>query len=226
MILYLSPAQRRIALGIGLGVVLAVGLTALVVRSRDKTKDVRILAGNVHNIIGEVAVQETIKLIGRDARVVLITADTTALPDSPAASELAGFMAATNQYGRLTVVATPVVITEATGAKQASVLTGTQFLQLVKQYPDIDVIVSLVGPPELSANQIQAVPRDRPAVVAVLGLTYRTGLKPLFRADMIQVAIVPRSGRPPAGPRPQTAREWFDYSFQVVTTKTADSLPD
>jgi hypothetical protein len=156
------------------------------------------------------------------AGVVVVAADPQADPTSPAANELAGFLAATNQFGKLTVVATTVL----TGGKESLVMNGPQFLQLVKQHAAVDAIVSLVGAPELSTAEIQALPADRPAVVAVSGLTFRLGLKPLFQADVVQVAIVPRMGKPPTGPRPQTPREWYEYSFQVITGKTAAQLPD
>lgn len=189
--------------------------------------DVGAMAKKLHHVVGEVAAEETARLLGRPGRVVVVSMDTQMSPTRPAEAELESFVAAAKKHGPLTIVATPTVVPESSLVRRESGLTGRQFLDLLRQYPDVDAIVSLAGAPGLTDEQWQALPKKMPKVVVVMALTFRAELKPLFEENVVQVAITPRFNGPPAGARaPESPREWFDYSFQVVTPATAASLPE
>jgi hypothetical protein len=96
-----------------------------------------------------------------------------------------------------------------------------EFSRALKKYPTADVVVSFVPPPELTHEQIAALPKPRPKLIVVALSDQPTGAP--LPSDLVQVAIVKRvdDSSPPNVSLPKTSMEWFDQYYMVVTTKNA-----
>ncbi len=77
----------------------------------------------------------------------------------------------------------------------------------------------------MTREDLAAMPKRRPKVIA--GAVFMPGLRDAFAWGLVEVAITPRY-EPAAqtDTEPQTAREWFDRYYSVVTKDNADSLPE
>jgi hypothetical protein len=174
--------------------------------------------------LGQVTAEETAKLLGNRGRIIVVTQDVHQ-PGAPAVleGELKAFHETIKKQPDLTLVGTETVrINPDVPSEQG--LSADLYSSLLQKYPDLDAIVSLVGPPSLTRQQIQGLPQKLPKCVAVsLG---DAPLRNLFRADVVQVAIVNRlDATPPSAKKPASAREAFEQLFQVVTVDNANSLP-
>jgi hypothetical protein len=90
------------------------------------------------------------------------------------------------------------------------------FEAIVAAHPDADVIVSLVGVPDLTDEQLARLEDGLPQFVVVTDLV--AGLPAFFERNLVTLAIVPRYELP--GPEledPTDLDEVFEHSFQVVT---------
>ena len=105
-------------------------------------------------------------------------------------------------------------------------LSGRRFLRVLKNHPEADAIVSFVGAPGLSDEEIVQLTSSKfPKFIAEVRTPDK--LKKLFDKQIIQVAIVSRFQFPAPGPRkPRTPEDWFHSRFQIVTAENAASLPD
>ncbi|MGD0651234.1 MAG: hypothetical protein ABSA97_08865 [Verrucomicrobiia bacterium] len=171
--------------------------------------------------LGEVTAQETAKLLDNKGRIVVVTRDTGQYPAPELEEQLKAFQQTVKQHPDLTLAATEKVQLD-TDITDAG-LSPDFYLNLLQKYPDAAAIVSFVGPPALSPQQIRTLPQKIPKFIAVSLAT--VPLKRLFRSDLIHVAIVNRT-KPAqqSGKKPASAREQFDQYFQVVTAENADSL--
>ena len=223
---FISISERRAPLVVACcAVALTCSLALIYWTMTHRGSKVGARARQLHQMVGDVTAQETIKLVGKKGRVVVVSMDTSQSKARPAEMELEHFLKTLKNLSTLTVVTTQLVTPESSVTRSESGLSAETFIGMVQQHPDVDVLVSFAGAPVLSAEQIQALPAKIPKVIAVLALTFQSRLKPLFEQNIIQVAITPRFDGPPAGTKPpETVREWFDYSFKVLTTETEAML--
>src|SRR5262249_42931490 len=101
------------------------------------------------------------------------------------------------------------------------------FFKILKQASESDVVVSFLGPPNLSDDQIAGLGTARPRVIAVCtgDLPKQVNLPRLFGQKLLQAVVVTGGSvplTPPASKRPQ---DWFDYLFTIVTSANLSELP-
>src|SRR5262249_18991285 len=95
-------------------------------------------------------------------------------------------------------------------------LSSGLLLKIFNKYQHAGVIVSLIGVPRLTEEQIQQLPKSRPKLIVEV-LSQDRRLK-MLGGGLLQAAIVSRFVFPAPGPKhPHTPREWFDRYFQIVT---------
>jgi len=175
--------------------------------------------------LGQVTAEETAKLLENKGRIAVVAHGPKDCIVNPSlAEELKSFQKTIKQQPGIAVVATET-IEQNPDSSSALGLGGDVFVDLLKKNPDVDAIVSFVGPPVFSDNaQIQELPPKLPKFIAV-SLT-GVELKPLFQADMVQLAIIRRLGAAPASsPEPKTSRELFDRHYQIITPDDVKLLP-
>src|SRR6266496_4327989 len=98
-----------------------------------------------------------------------------------------------------------------------------EFVRIVKNNPDTDVLVSFVGAPKLSDEELAEL-KKVPKFIAESRSTDH--LPKLFEKQLIQVAVVSRFTFPAPGPlRPKAAQEWFDKRYQVVAADSIKAIP-
>jgi hypothetical protein len=175
------------------------------------------------NALGQITAEETMKLLNNSGRIVVIGPDPVAYVVSPALKDRLTAFEQVLKKSAITLEATEIPpMDEASGQ---CVISPSLYSSFVGKYPDIDAIVSFVGAPLLTAKDLRSLPKKMPKFLA-LSLT-DTPLKPLFRAGVIQVAIVNRlEPAPVSSSTPKSAREFFDQSYQVITSDNASSLPN
>jgi hypothetical protein len=168
--------------------------------------------------LGEVTAQETAKLLGNKGHIIVVRRDTSQYPAPEFEEQLKAFQRTIRQQPDLTLAATET-------AFDAHITDGRLhpdfYLNLLQKYPDAAAIVSFVGPPALSAQQIKDLPQKIPKFIAVS--LQDAPLSRLFLSSVIQVAIVKRPPGPRSGKKPASTRETFDQFYQVVTADKAGS---
>jgi hypothetical protein len=171
--------------------------------------------------LGEVTAQETAKLLDNKGSIVVVTRDTSQYPVPGLEVQLKAFQRTVKQRG-LTVAATEAARGE-TDFNDTGLLRSDFYLSLLSKYSDAAAIVSFVGPPALSTQQIKALPQKIPKLI-VVSLADVPLLNRFLRDGVVQVAIVGRRGATAqSGKKSASTRETFDQYFQVVTADKAGS---
>ncbi len=173
---------------------------------------------NAYLAVGQVTAEETAKLVGTHSKVVLVAWDTQKYKLPPVETQVKAFKDTLTKQG-VTLHATEV-IQEDPGSPQAR-LTTDRFFKILDGYNNVDAIISFVGLPTFKPADLKKWPKKGPKVIAISGA--HPGLKKLLEKGYLDVAIVLRPQQPIANPT--TMREWFDKYYQVITPKTASSLP-
>lgn len=211
---------------IALGLVIAVALSSLLLTTVEfqpplPTQNLMPAQG-----VGQVVAEETAKLLTNRGTIVVVVMDTGPIENKTSDAELNAFTEAIQAHREITVNTIEKIPSSAViRTPMGKVIREERFLELFQQHPDADAIVSFIGPPGLTEEQIAGLAPDRPKLVAVAGpATSASDLGRLFEARVLHLAITAR-GAPGSddGRSPQTPREWFDRNYVVVTAQTAPS---
>jgi len=180
----------------------------------------------LHQSIGNVLAEETFRQAGHGGKIVIVTMDTRRAPELKI--QMDAFYKHLKALGGCTV-ADKIVLDPGENPKYrpGSGLSAKRFLKIARKHPGVDAIVSFVGAPELSDEEIKQM-KSIPKFIAETHSPER--LVSLFDKKLLLSAIVPRYDFPAPGPRqPQTIRQWFDHYFQIVHPDTIlpanDELP-
>jgi hypothetical protein len=176
-----------------------------------------------HAGFGEAAAREAAKLAGPGGKVALISVDTT-LVDRPAIKAQARAFEETLKKSGHTITVRKTV-----GLDDVRVMRAPPdaFFELLRKQSENDVIVSLVGPPLLTPEQLRKVPEKHARVLAYVSpdLVASMDVKGLLQQGLVNAVIVTRPR--PMGTLPSTGgpAEWFRCLFQIVTTDNLAELP-
>ena len=179
---------------------------------------------------GETAADETLKLLNRHGKIVVLVPNAVESKVPVVAAVIAGFTVAVQKQPGVTVVATePVTIQDLQLNGLDKGLSPRRYRALVQQHPDVDAVVSLAGVPLLQDADWKDLPAQRPKFIAVFTtdrLMTSARLRKLFAEHVVQLAIIPRPA-PPAGAKvPKTAHDRFEQLFMVTGAEQAAWLPD
>lgn len=179
----------------------------------------------LHLGIGRAMAEETSKLLGHKGHIVIVAMETSKVPELKV--QLAEFEKTLSQLGTVRVDRTFVLDTEdkpkyAIGAG----LSARRFLRIVKKSEKANAIVSFVGVPSLSKDDLAQLNLEKmPKLIAEVRSAEK--IKDLFEKKVIQVAIVSRFQFPSPGTRkPRTPGEWFTNRLQIVTAASLAALPE
>src|SRR2546427_237112 len=102
-------------------------------------------------------------------------------------------------------------------------LSSRRFLRIVKKSTGAAAIVSFIGAPRMTEEELEQVQKT-PKFVAECRSPDR--IKRLFDKKILQVAVVNRFDYPaPVKHNPKTPKQWFDKYYQVVTADNSSILP-
>lgn len=109
--------------------------------------------------------------------------------------------------------------------RPGSGLSAKHYLKIVRKNKNLDLIVSFVGAPQLTPEELSQLQGMNKAPKLIAEAHSPERLLDMFDKKGLQAAIVPRYEFPAPGPRkPKTGREWFEQSYQVVSTANLDSV--
>lgn len=176
--------------------------------------------------IGMVMADETFHEVGHLGKIVIVTMSTRQSPELKV--QVDAFQKHLKTLGGLTI-ADKVVLDPGENPKYraGSGLSTKRFLKIARKHAGVDAIVSFVGAPEVTDEQLKQL-KSVPKFIAETR-SYEA-LVTLREKKVMVSAIVPRFEFPAPGPRqPQTPQQWFDHYFQVVHANTpipkADEAP-
>jgi len=212
--------EKRTAVAVVSVLVIIAAVLIITMRQRGQTLNTNL---DPFATAGEVLADETRTLLGGPGKVVVVTYDPTkAMP--VAAAQLKAFQDRLKKGGGITINAVETL----PPAPNPGMATwgGAQYLQLAERHAGVDAIVSFVGPPFFSEEEIRHAPTQMPR-----GLVFGSGgprqpLRKLFERGIIHVAVASRITPPPplSGDGARTSREKFDQQYEVVRTETAGTL--
>lgn len=171
----------------------------------------------LHRSVGQALADETARVIGHHGNVVLVTMDPRNAPEIRIQVE--AFEKDLKNMGGVTIK-DKVVLDPGENPKfrPGSGLSAKRFLKIARKHPGVDAIVSFVGAPELTDQELAQL-KTAPKLIAETHSPER--LANLIQKKVLLSAIVPRFEFPAPGPRkPETSKQWFDHYFQILTPET------
>jgi hypothetical protein len=167
----------------------------------------------LHQAVGRVMAEETVRLVGHNGKVVIVTVE---LPQAPELKvQVKAFEKHLKLLGGVTVKERfELDPGDNLKYRPGAGLSAKHFLKIARKSAGADALVSFVGAPQLSDAEFQQL-KSVPRFIAETHSPEKLGN--LFQKKLLLVAIVPRYEFPAPGPRkPQTGRQWFDRYFQIV----------
>jgi hypothetical protein len=100
------------------------------------------------------------------------------------------------------------------------------FAELLRKLNDEDVVISLLGPPELNDSQLLRIAEKRPKILALCTGTLpdQLDLKKLFEEQLLHGAIVSRSALTNGYAASAVTQQTFDGLYAVIGTNNLSEL--
>jgi hypothetical protein len=176
----------------------------------------------LHTAVAQVMAEQTAQVLGGRGKIVVIAMDTP--KGSELKIQLEEFERALKHFPGVTISKTYMLETENRPKYgPGSGLSGRRFVRAVNKNTTADAMVSFVGAPDLSDEEIGQL-QARPKFIAETRSAAK--LRKLFDKQLIHVAIVSRYQFPaPVEGNPVTLRQWFDKRFQILTAEAVSALP-
>jgi hypothetical protein len=168
--------------------------------------------------VGEVLAEQSVRLLGKDGRIVSIAMDARNHPQLN--MQLEAFKAALRRLGDYELRECDL---DSRDCDAGTGLSGQSYVRIVKQYQNADVFVSFIGIPKLTREDIAEF-GSKPRLVAESRSA--GNLSTMFENQLIEVAVVPRFECLPHGSTTQrTPQDRFAERFEIVTAESAISPP-
>jgi len=175
----------------------------------------------LHQRIGEIMAEQTARLVGSKGRLVLITIPTG--PEPELRTQLDAFRRRLKTLGDYDLKEHELDTKDQPKYSLGAGLSGRRFVRTVKNNPKADGIVSFVGAPRLSEEELADLPKVPKFIAESRSPDH---LPKLFQKQIIQVAIVSRFVFPAPDPRtPKTPQQWFDKRYQLITADDVKTIP-
>src|SRR4051812_33183026 len=164
--------------------------------------------------------EQTAKLIGPKGSIVLITIPIG--PEPELRTQLEAFRRTLKKLGDYAVKDHELDTKDQAKYGLGAGLSGRRFARTVKNNPKADAIVSFVGAPKLSSEEIADLAKTPKFIAETRSPDH---LPKLFDKQIIQVAVAYRFVFPAPGPRKaKTPQQWFDKRYQVVTSESVPAV--
>jgi len=175
-----------------------------------------------HQALGRVLAEEALRLREANSRIVVITRDTQEFKMPASTAALDSLRGTLKKAG---VAISTVHSLKVDPLRVVGVPPG-DFFELLRKSSDNDVIISLLGPPALGAEQLAKLGNKRPHVIAVCSgsMPQQIDLAKLFEQKLLQVAVVSRldAGRSTSGAG--SAQTEFERLYKLITPANQSEL--
>jgi len=178
----------------------------------------RVYNQKLHVAVGEILADETVRLLSRNATVVVVTMRPNDAPEIGV--QLKAFERKLKAISAITIK-DEIVLDPGDNPKfrPGAGLSAKRLLKIARKHKDVDAIISFVGAPELTDDEISEL-KSFPKFIAETHSPEKLGK--MFEKKILQLAIVPRFEFPAPGPQnPETDQQWFDRYFQIIRTGTS-----
>lgn len=175
-----------------------------------------------HEALGQVLAEQAGKLLGSGGRLIVITLDTDTFTMPAAEAQWRSFQKTLRRAGTAIAVTRVLKV----DPLRAVAVPAGDFFEILRKASEADVVVSFLGPPALSPDQIAKLNGKQPRVLAVCtgALPPEVDLKALFAAKVLRVAILSRKDPPPGPPADGSSSAWFERLYQMVTSENLGEL--
>ena len=171
--------------------------------------------------LGIAVAEESGKVMGNQGRVLLLLPVWRGIHDPLITAQRDALVKTLGRTKSLTILATETMEMERPGTMGEGALDVEQFRQFLQKYNQAEGIISLTGLPLLSKEAMAGLHGRK-----LMAVTNPGGqLKTLLQSGTLNVAIIPRRKPVDGGRKPANAREWFAFTYEVLTPAQADSLP-
>lgn len=221
MILGLNNAKQKLTV---LGAILAIIASAVWIYRTQFA----VSADNVplHQAVGQVLAEETCRALGHNGNVLIVSMETRQAPELKIQME--AYEKQLSLLGGIKVK-DRLMLDPGDNPKYrpGSGLSAKRFLKIIRKNAGADAIVSFVGAPQLSDEELAQM-KSAPKFIAEAHSPEK--FVNLLDKKILQAAVVPRYEFPAPGPKkPATGRQWFDHYFQIIRPESPppqqDALP-
>ena len=156
------------------------------------------------------------------SKVVLVVMDPKI--DSPVfRAQTKGFDRGLDPYeGKIKIVDRVKIKFEDSARGTSSGMPNKVYFDILKDNPDVDAIVSMVGIPMLTDGEIDQLPANIPRLYAVI--LYHVGVKRAFEEGILSAAVIPRNERIEQSNDPQDADALFNKYYTYITEQNYETL--
>ena len=211
--------KKQIQLAIA--VVCFAASVVLITKHLRHPEPLREVAANFLDNAGRGIAEQTTNMSGGKGQILLVVLKPP--PDGlPHGNDpiVAAFKNALKAHPGLELAATEQVGDQDPNKGSFTQLTSDSYLALLTKYPDVNVIVSFVGAPQLRSDSLSILPAKRPKLIVARD-DYGSVNRALMEAGVVD-AVILRRANPAAAKSLSTA---FADNYQVVTAQNASQLP-
>jgi len=175
----------------------------------------------MHQRIGEVMAEQTVRVAGNKGKIVLITIPTSGRPELK--TQLEAFRSALNRLGQFEIREYEMDPKDQDKYSVGSGLSGRRYVRTVNKNLDAAAFVSFIGAPNMKDEDIAEL-KQVPKFIAEARSV--DNLPKLFTKQLISVAVASRFNFPAPGPiQPRTLQERFDKRYQIVVADSVGMIP-
>lgn len=168
-----------------------------------------------YRALGEVAAEETSRLLPQKGSVVIIARENPSGEDVVAAAQLKALNGALAKVG-FKVAATETYSVPRMDLFARGTVPHDRFLQMLQAHPNTAAFVLCAALPPLDPSELDRVKQSGAKLVSICG--FRPGDEALLKSRVLSLAIVPRIGSPPEGLKPAPGlRGVFDRSYKILS---------
>lgn len=160
--------------------------------------------------LGHEAAEQACQLIEDRGKVAVWIADTKLTKNQGIDQMLDSFCAALKKHGQVQLEEIERIEVNSIG------LSSEDFHTLFEKSSGADAIVSFLGAPSLSAEEIKSLQTPRPKIIALDNCMNPELLNRLLQGNVIQTAIVPKAISAADMPDPSTPHEWFERNYEIL----------
>ena len=213
----MPPNHKNTLLALGSVLAIAASATWIYYREFKAPKhNVRL-----HQRIGEVMAEQTARVLGPKGKVLLLIIPTGSAPELE--TQLQAFHRTLAKLGNYDLKEHEFDTRDQAKYGVGSGLSGRRFLRAIKNNSTADALVSFVGAPQLSDEELAQLTRKPKFIAETRSVE---NLPKLFEKQIIQVAVVSRFVFPAPGPqKPRTTQELFDKRYQVIAADSVATIP-
>lgn len=172
--------------------------------------------------VGNLLAENVVELAGKkQGKLTVITLDTHDSEELEA--EYAAFQKRLRELGDFKIHEDKVDTKDKPKYGFGTGLSARHFVRTVKKHETEDVIISFIGAPKLTEEEVAELAKMPKFIVQARAPDH---LFKLFEKKLVQVAVVSRFTFPAPGPlQPRTTEEWFQKRFQIFRADNAKSIP-